>query len=103
MLPASVFWLGRVWCTLPAISVKVKEPCIDSRGLYIQSSHRAVSSSSSSSLSPGQNKSLPQPSPLSCLSIPGYPNKTSYLISPSYSSLFALPSITMPGLPFHYS
>ena len=25
MSPDSVFWLGRAWCTLPAISIKVKE------------------------------------------------------------------------------
>ena len=57
------------------------------------------------SLSPLQDKGLPQPSPLisiNCLSIPGYSNQASYLISPS-SSLSALPSFTIPWLPFCYS
>ena len=25
----SVFWLGRVWCTLPVISVKVRESLVE--------------------------------------------------------------------------
>ena len=25
MSPDSVFWLGRAWCTLPAISMKVRD------------------------------------------------------------------------------
>ena len=36
---------------------------------------------------------------ISCLSVPGYSNKTSYLISPS-SSLSILPSLTILWLPF---
>ena len=62
-------------------------------------------SSSSVSLSPLQDKDLPQSSPvisLGCLSIQGSFNKTSNLIFPS-SSLSALLSFTILGLPFCYS
>ena len=61
-------------------------------------------SSSSASLSLLQNKDLLQPSPLisiSCPSVPGYFNKTSYFISPS-SSLLALPYFTIQGLSIYY-
>ena len=32
MSPDSVFWLGRVWYTFPAISVKVKESLVQIPG-----------------------------------------------------------------------
>ena len=51
-----------------------------------------------------RKNALPQSSPLISVDYPSHPSKTYCLIDLSiYNSLYALPSLTIPGLPFCYS
>ena len=93
MSPDSVFWLGRAWYSLPAISVKV-------RGLYVHFTYAAARSS----VAPSRPARLSLRRPWSTL-IPGAPHRPPSPYTPRrllHDICFPQAGVTTSSLSPHY-